>query len=73
MIYLEDLVKAKSENEKTIEENNDFIFEKQKENIELEAENRVLNKLIDIENAKNVDQTCQETEQEVVEQQDESY
>ena len=52
MIYLEDLVKAKQDNEKVIEENKAIICEKEKTNIELEAENRVFDKLIAFEQAK---------------------
>ena len=53
-----------------------LVAENEKKLFELEAENRVLNKLINIEKSKNVEQPCEETAQEVVEQntqQDESY
>lgn len=53
-----------------------FIAENERLMLELEAENRVLNKLITLEKSKCVEQPCEEVEQEVVEeapQQDESY
>ena len=52
MICLEDLVVAKEQNEKAIEENKVIICEKQQANIELEAENRVFDKLIALEQSK---------------------
>ena len=52
MITLEDLIKAKEENQKTIEENKAIIEEKQKFNFELENENRVFEKLIVLEKSK---------------------
>lgn len=52
MIYLEDLIKAKEDNELAIESNKAIICEKEKANIELEAENRVFDKLISFEKAK---------------------
>lgn len=53
MIYLEDLQKAKEQNEQVIQGNNELIAQKQKENCELEAENRVFDKLILIEKSKS--------------------
>ena len=73
MIYLEDLQNAKEQNEQTIQENNELIAKMQKSNCELEAENRVFDKLIDIEKSKSVEQSCEETAQEEVVQQEESY
>lgn len=52
MICLEDLVEAKEKNEKIVEENKVFILSKEKENTELEAENRVFDKLIAIEKSR---------------------
>lgn len=52
MICLEDLVEAKEKNEKIVEENKVFILNKEKENTELEAENRVFDKLIAIEKSR---------------------
>lgn len=52
MICLEDLVEAKEKNEKIVEENKVFILNKEKENTELEAENRVFDKLITIEKSR---------------------
>lgn len=49
MISSQDLIIMKEQNEQTIQENNAVICEKQKQNIELEAENRVLQKLIAVE------------------------
>lgn len=53
-----------------------LVAENEKKLFELEAENRVLNKLINIEKSKNVEQPCEEpTQEEFVEentQQDES-
>ena len=46
-----------------------LIAENEQKMIELQAENRVINKLIDIEKSKCVEQSCEETEQaEVVEE-----
>ena len=67
MIYLEDLRKAKEQNEQTIQANNELIIVKQKENCELEAENRVFDKLIAIESEKEyccaTEENIEETEQ----------
>ena len=52
MICLEDLVEAKEKNEKIVEDNKILILSKEKENIELEAENRVFDKLITIEKSR---------------------
>lgn len=52
MICLEDLIMLEEQNKKTIEENNAIVCEKQAQNVELEAENRVFAKLISIEKAK---------------------
>jgi hypothetical protein len=52
MIYLEDLQKAKEQNEQTIQENNELIAKIQKTNCDLEAENRVFDKLILVEKSK---------------------
>ena len=52
MICLEDLVEAKGKNEKIVEDNKILILSKEKENIELEAENRVFDKLITIEKSR---------------------
>lgn len=52
MICLEDLVEAKEKNEKIVEENKILILSKEKENTELEAENRVFDKLIAIEKSR---------------------
>lgn len=49
MISSQDLVIMREQNEKTIQENNAVICEKQKQNVDLEAENRVLEKLIAVE------------------------
>lgn len=46
MITLESLIEMKAQNEKTIEDNDAVIVQKQAENIELQAENRVFDKLI---------------------------
>lgn len=61
MFSSQDFIKMKEQNQQTIQENNDFICEKQKQNIDLEAENRVLDKLIAIENV------SQETQEENIE------
>lgn len=53
MIYLEDLLKAKEENEQAIKE--------------LENENRVFDKLINIEKSKQVEVSYEET-QEIIEE-----
>lgn len=52
MISLEDLVVAKESNEKTISENKNIILEKELQNESLEAENRVFDKLIALENSR---------------------
>ena len=52
MIYLEDLQKAKEQNEQVIQENNELIEKMKITNCELEAENRVFDKLILIEKSK---------------------
>ena len=59
MICLEDLIKMKEQNEQTIQENNELIAKMQITNCELEAENRVFDKLIAVvkskeENIENV-------------------
>lgn len=62
MICLEDLIVAKEQNAKVIEENKAIICEKEKANIELEAEIRVFDKLIALEQSKVVENeqpTCE--------------
>jgi hypothetical protein len=73
MIYLEDLQKVKEQNEQTIQENNELIAKMQKTNCDLEAENRVFDKLILVEKSK--EQPCGENQELVEEnsQQDEGY
>lgn len=61
MFSSQDFIKMKEQNEQTIQANNDIICEKQKQNIDLEAENRVLDKLIAIANV------GQETQEENIE------
>lgn len=51
MFSSQDFIKMKEQNEQLIQENNAVICEKQKANLEIEAENRVLDKFIAIENA----------------------
>lgn len=67
MIYLEDLQNAKEQNEQTIQENNELIAKMQKSNCELEAENRVFDKLIDIEKSKEENCVCEGQENEMTE------
>ena len=49
MISSQDLIIMKEQNEQTIQENNKVICEKEQQNTDLEAENRVLEKLIAVE------------------------
>jgi hypothetical protein len=56
MISLEDLIVVKEQNTKVIEENNAIIYEKEKANKELEAENRVFDKLIAMEQEKGIEE-----------------
>jgi tRNA 2-selenouridine synthase SelU len=49
MISSQDLIIMKEQNEQTIQENNAVICEKKQQNTDLEAENRVLEKLIAVE------------------------
>lgn len=67
MIVLEDLMLAKQQNEQAIEENKALICEKEKANLELEAENRVFDKLIAIEQEKveNVEQVEVQVEEHI--------
>jgi hypothetical protein len=66
MIYLEDLQKVKEQNEQIIQANNETIVKKQKENCELEAENRVFDKLIILEKSKCDKELCVENTEETV-------
>lgn len=67
MIYLEDLQKAKEQNEQTIQENNELIAKMQKTNCELEAENRAFDKLILLEKSKEENCACESQENEMTE------
>jgi hypothetical protein len=67
MIYLEDLKKAKEQNEQTIQENNELIAKIQKTNCDLEAENRVFDKLILVEKSKEENCVCESQENEMIE------
>lgn len=65
MINLQDLQGLKAENVNKIEENKLAICELQKANIELEAENRVFDKLIKLYPQEEVSETvdtCETTE-----------
>ena len=61
MLNKDDLLKLKEENEKTLIENNAVICEKQKINNELEAENRVFDKLIALFDTPAVNTACENT------------
>jgi hypothetical protein len=67
MITLEDLLVAKEQNEKTIQENNELIAKMQKTNYDLEAENRVFDKLILVEKSKEENCACENQENEMIE------
>jgi hypothetical protein len=67
MIYLEDLQKAKEQNEQTIQENNELIAKIQKANCDLEAENRAFDKLILLEKSKEENCVCESQENEMIE------
>ena len=45
-----------------------LVAENEQKMVELQAENRVLNKLVDIEKLKCVEQTCEESVEEVVDE-----
>jgi hypothetical protein len=45
-----------------------LVAENEQKMVELQAEKRVLNKLINIEKSKCVEQSCEETAQEIVEE-----
>lgn len=57
MFNVQDLISLKAENETRIKENNTVICEKQKINTDLEAENRVFDKLIILFGAPETDST----------------
>lgn len=67
MIELEDLQKAKEQNEQAIQENNELIAKMQKMNCSLEAENRVFDKLILVEKSKEENCVCESQENEMIE------
>lgn len=62
MINVQDLIKLKTDNEVRIAENDAVICEKHKANAELEAENRVFDKLIMLFNTPETDNTHENLE-----------